>query len=111
MRDWWNKSLERLGIKKPVTEGGPVVEELPAIQIRIQKVRSEDPIGYMSIDLAKFGPDGLVLRGPEHAGRNIRVLISPLMRETCNRILREVESENDKLVFEQWVLEQPEAKF
>jgi hypothetical protein len=75
----------------------------PAEILKITAVRGELTPGFVTVDLEVFDQDGNVLLYPT---RTEAVKVSPKIRQTVNRVLAGVESENDREVFELFILSQ-----
>ena len=90
-------------IKKFWNKLFPSKEKSPAEITKITAVRGELTPGFISVDLEVFDQDGNVLNYPTVTKE---VKVTPRLRSTCNRVLCGLESENDREVFELFVLNQ-----
>lgn len=88
---WWGTTLERLGFRKVTKE----------TYTRVYLIRGEDPPGYMRVVLADFHSDGAPVFD---STREVNLKFPSRMRPTINRVLLGTDTDDDKVLFENFVL-------
>ena len=89
---WLDSALEKLGLKKPE----------PGNSYRIESEDGERTAGHMYVTVGLYDENGESVPG---TSRQIALLIPRRLRKTCNRMLDGSATEDDREVFQSWVLQ------